>query len=51
MAALDTAGPGVHAIRDASTGHPGTALLRLALLAGIIVVLGVAWIRSLTAPW
>src|SRR6202035_755919 len=34
-------------IRDASTGHPGTALLRLALLAGIIVVLAVAWIRSL----
>jgi ABC-2 type transport system permease protein len=40
-------GLAVHAIRDASTGHPGTALLRLALLAGIIVVLGVAWIRSL----
>ncbi len=41
-------GLAVHAIFDASTGHPGTALLRLALLAGIIVVLGVAWIRSLT---
>jgi ABC-2 type transport system permease protein len=40
-------GLAVHAIRDASTGHPGTALLRLALLAGIIVVLGVAWIQSL----
>jgi ABC-2 type transport system permease protein len=40
-------GLAVHAIWDASTGHPGTALLRLALLAGIIVVLGVAWIRSL----
>ena len=40
-------GLAVHAIRDASTGHPGTALLRLALLAGIIVVLGVAWILSL----
>jgi ABC-2 type transport system permease protein len=40
-------GLAVHAIRDASTGHPGTALLRLALLAGIIAVLGVAWIRSL----
>jgi ABC-2 type transport system permease protein len=40
-------GLAVHAIRDASTGHPGTALLRLALLAGIVVVLGVAWIRSL----
>jgi ABC-2 type transport system permease protein len=40
-------GLAVHAIFDASTGHPGTALLRLALLAGIIVVLGAAWIRSL----
>ena len=40
-------GLAVHAIFDASTGHPGTALLRLALLAGIIVVLGLAWIRSL----
>ena len=40
-------GLAVHAIRDASTGHPGTALLRLALLAGIIAVLGLAWIRSL----
>jgi ABC-2 type transport system permease protein len=41
-------GLAVHAIRDASTGHPGTALLRLALLAGIIVVLGLAWILSLS---
>jgi ABC-2 type transport system permease protein len=41
-------GLAVHAIRDASTGHPGTALLRLVLLAGIIVVLGAAWIRSLS---
>ena len=41
-------GLAVHAIWDASTGHPGTALLRLAVLAGIIVVLGVAWIRSLS---
>jgi ABC-2 type transport system permease protein len=40
-------GLAVHAIWDASAGHPGTALLRLALLAGIIAVLGVAWIRSL----
>jgi ABC-2 type transport system permease protein len=40
-------GLAVHAIWDASTGHAGTALLRLAVLAGIIVVLGVAWIRSL----
>jgi ABC-2 type transport system permease protein len=41
-------GLAVHAIRDASTGHPGTALLRLAVLAGIIVVLGAGWIRSLS---
>jgi ABC-2 type transport system permease protein len=40
-------GLAVHAIWDASAGHPGTALARLALLAGVIVVLGVAWIRSL----
>jgi ABC-2 type transport system permease protein len=40
-------GLAVHAIYDASTGHPGTALLRLALLAGIIIVLGLLWIRSL----
>jgi ABC-2 type transport system permease protein len=40
-------GLAVHAIYDASTGHPGTALLRLALLVGIIVVLGLLWIRSL----
>jgi ABC-2 type transport system permease protein len=41
-------GLAVHAIYDASAGHAGTALLRLALLAGIIAVLGVAWIRSLS---
>jgi ABC-2 type transport system permease protein len=40
-------GLAVHAIWDASAGHLGTALLRLALLAGIIVVLGLLWIRSL----
>jgi ABC-2 type transport system permease protein len=40
-------GLAVHAIWDASTGHAGTALLRLAVLAGIIVVLGLLWIRSL----
>jgi ABC-2 type transport system permease protein len=40
-------GLAVHAIWDASAGHPGTALLRLALLAGIIVGLGLLWIRSL----
>jgi ABC-2 type transport system permease protein len=40
-------GLAVHAIFDASAGHPGTALLRLVLLGGIIVVLGVLWIQSL----
>jgi ABC-2 type transport system permease protein len=40
-------GLATHAIQDASTGHPGTALLRLALLAAIIFVLGWLWIRSL----
>jgi ABC-2 type transport system permease protein len=40
-------GLAVHAIFDASTGHAGTALLRLAVLAGIIVVLGAAWILFL----
>jgi hypothetical protein len=37
-----------HAIQDASDGHPGTALLRLALLAAVIVVLGWLWVRSLS---
>jgi len=40
-------GLAAHAIQDASTGHPGTALLRLALLAAIVGLLGVLWIRSL----
>jgi ABC-2 type transport system permease protein len=40
-------GLAAHAIQDASDGHAGTAMLRLALLAGIIVVLGWLWIRSL----
>jgi ABC-2 type transport system permease protein len=40
-------GLAAHAIQDASTGHPGTALLRLALLAAVILVLGGLWIRSL----
>jgi ABC-2 type transport system permease protein len=40
-------GLAAHAIQDASDGHPGTALLRLALLAAVIVVLGWLWIRSL----
>ncbi len=41
-------GLAVHAIWDASTGHPGTAFLRLAVLAGIVVVLGALWIWSLS---
>jgi ABC-2 type transport system permease protein len=41
-------GLAAHAIQDASDGHPLTALLRLALLAGVIVVLGGLWIRSLS---
>ena len=41
-------GLAAHAIQDASDGRPGTALLRLALLAAIIVVLGWLWIRSLS---
>jgi len=40
-------GLAAHAIDDASTGHAGTALLRLAILAAVIVVLGWLWIRSL----
>jgi ABC-2 type transport system permease protein len=41
-------GLAAHAIQDASDGHPGTAVARLALLAAIIVVLGWLWIRSLS---
>ena len=40
-------GLAAHAIQDASDGHQGTALLRLALLAAIIGTLGWLWIRSL----
>ena len=40
-------GLAAHAIQDASTGRPGTALLRLALLAAVIVALGRLWIGSL----
>ncbi len=40
-------GLAAHAIQDASDGHPGTAVARLALLAAIIVGLGWLWIRSL----
>jgi ABC-2 type transport system permease protein len=41
-------GLAAHAIQDASDGHPGTALARLALLAAVIVGLGWLWIRSLS---
>jgi len=40
-------GLAAHAIQDASDGRPGTAVLRLALLAAVILVLGWLWIRSL----
>jgi ABC-2 type transport system permease protein len=40
-------GLAAHAIQDASGGHPGTALLRLALLAAVIVALGRLWIGAL----
>ena len=38
-------GLAAHAIQDASNGHPGTALARLALLAAVIIVLGWLWVR------
>jgi ABC-2 type transport system permease protein len=41
-------GLAAHAIQDASDGHLGTALLRLALLAAVIVALGWLWISSLS---
>src|SRR5581483_10344455 len=40
-------GLAAHAIEDASTGHPGAALVRLALLAAVIVALGWLWVRAL----
>ncbi|HEX9622752.1 MAG TPA: hypothetical protein VF979_00130, partial [Streptosporangiaceae bacterium] len=40
-------GLAAHAIQDASGGHLGTALLRLALLAAVIVGLGWLWISLL----
>jgi ABC-2 type transport system permease protein len=40
-------GLAAHAIQDASDGHIGPALLRVAGLAAVIVVLGWLWIRSL----
>ena len=41
-------GLAAHAIQDASDGNPGTAVLRLALLAAVIAALGWLWIRSLS---
>ncbi len=41
-------GLAAHAIQDASDGRPGAAVARLALLAGVIVVLGWLWISSLS---
>ena len=40
-------GLATHAIQDASSGRAGFAVARLALLAGIVAVLGVLWVRSL----
>jgi len=40
-------GLAAHAIGDASDGHPGAAVARLALLAAVIAVLGWLWVRSL----
>jgi ABC-2 type transport system permease protein len=40
-------GLAVHAIEDASSGHPGAALVRLALVAAVIVALGWLWVRAL----
>ncbi len=41
-------GLAAHAIQDASDGHLGTAVARLAVLAAVIVVLGWLWIGSLS---
>jgi ABC-2 type transport system permease protein len=41
-------GLAAHAIADASDGHLGLALLRLALLAAVIVAAGWLWVRSLS---
>jgi ABC-2 type transport system permease protein len=40
-------GLAAHGIQDASAGHLGAGLVRLALLAAIIVALGWLWIRTL----
>jgi ABC-2 type transport system permease protein len=41
-------GLAAHAIQDASDGRAGIALVRLAILAAVIVVLGYLWIRALS---
>jgi ABC-2 type transport system permease protein len=41
-------GLAAHAVQDASTGHAGTAVARLALLAAVIAVLGWLWGQSLS---
>jgi ABC-2 type transport system permease protein len=40
-------GLAAHAIQDASNGHFGLALARLAVLAGVIAVFSLLWVRSL----
>ena len=40
-------GLAAHAVQDASTGHAGTAVARLALVLAVIAVLGVLWARAL----
>jgi ABC-2 type transport system permease protein len=40
-------GLAAHAIQDASTGRPGIAVVRLALLVAVIMALGWLWIRLL----
>jgi ABC-2 type transport system permease protein len=42
-------GLAAHAIKDASSGHLGAALVRLAVLAAVTVVLGWMWVRALNA--
>jgi ABC-2 type transport system permease protein len=41
-------GLAAHAVQDASTGHAGTAVLRLLLVAASVVVLGWLWARALS---
>jgi ABC-2 type transport system permease protein len=41
-------GLAAHAVQDASTGHAGTAVLRLLLAAAVTVILGWLWARALS---